>query len=268
MQPAVSIERDVARVVPAVLDHLGREVGPIEIPLHHVRPLDPQQPFLADGQVSARLGVDDLGLHVRDGPADGPFFAAKLAGARGPVLGDVEGDDRRQFRRAVAFARPDAELFLEGIAQIDRQLLGTGEHDFERGKILRLAAPQIVPQERRGRHQNRHPVLPAHLAHLPSFERAEMIHALGIERERGPEDRGESGRMEKRQDAGHHVIGPKLQQVVDALDVRGHVALREHHALRLAGRAGREDHGQQIVVLDLVDAEQSAPICRADSCRP
>ena len=55
----------VARHVPAVAHHLGREFGPVEIALHHVRAADQQHALPAAGRSSPDVGIDDLHLDAR-----------------------------------------------------------------------------------------------------------------------------------------------------------------------------------------------------------
>ena len=65
--------------------------------------------------------------------------------------------------------------------------------------------------------------------------------------------------MEKRQNAQQHVVAAEVNDLVDGADVRADVAMREHHALGLAGRAGGEDDRQQVVAATAVEARAGVP---------
>src|SRR5581483_9147585 len=63
--------------------------------------------------------------------------------------------------------------------------------------------------------------------------------------------------MKEGKQAEQYVVPLQLDDFVDGLDIRADVLERKHDAFGLAGRAGRENDGQQIVRLDLRQAEES-----------
>ena len=97
----------------------------------------------------------------------------------------VSGDDGRQFHGAVTFHRQDAEPLLECLRQVPRELLRAAENHVQRPQFVRLAAPQIGPEEGRRGDQDRAAVLAAERADLPCLQGRVVVNAL-VDRRRGP----------------------------------------------------------------------------------
>ena len=102
---------DVAGDVPAVAHHLGGLLRLVEIALHHVGAGHQQHAGRVDRQLLERFGVDDLGGDAGDRAADGAFLQVDLARLRA-ARRHVDRHQGRQFGRAVALNRPDAEIGL------------------------------------------------------------------------------------------------------------------------------------------------------------
>ena len=66
---------DVAGAVPAVADHAGGEIGPVEIALHHIGPGDPQHPLLSDRKFTQSFSIGDLRPGARNGLPHGSLPA-------------------------------------------------------------------------------------------------------------------------------------------------------------------------------------------------
>ena len=84
-----------------------------------------------------------------------------------------------------------------------------------------------------------------------------MVRGANVEQQRPPQRDREAQRMEERHDAEHRVVRPRMDDLVDRLDIRGDVVVREHHALGHAGRAGGEDDRGHVVAADPVQAEHA-----------
>ena len=84
MNPSASMLRHVAGDVPAAASDLAGQVFAAEVALHHVRPGDEQQPFLAEGQRLVRLRVDDAHGDAGQRVADGADLGRRPAGRRSP----------------------------------------------------------------------------------------------------------------------------------------------------------------------------------------
>ena len=72
--------------------------------------------------------------------------------------------------------------------------------------------------------------------------------------------------MEERQDRHQHIVTPQAKDLVERVDVRADIAVREHHSLRSAGCARSEDHGQYVVGLDA--GQREPPFQQADGSEP
>ena len=159
----------------------------MQVALHHVGPADPEHARLAGRQLLARFEVGDLGRDAGHRPADGAFLAVGLKIVDRAAGRNVDRDQRRQLGRAVAFDRPHAELLLELVGQVLRQLLRPADDDVERLEVLRLAAAQIASA---GTSACESSIVPLcfcdQLADLPGVERAEVIGPLDVERRRRP----------------------------------------------------------------------------------
>ena len=65
-------------------------------------------------------------------------------------------------------------------------------------------------------------------------------------------------RMEERQDAENAVARLRVDRLHHRFAVGGQVGVRQHHALRIAGRTRREDDGREIVRLVPTEAQDQA----------
>ena len=253
---ALGVElRDVAGAIPAVLYDLRREVGPVEIALHHVGAGDPEQAFLADGQFAARVTIGDFRARPEDRPTDGALAGVHRSPRHVPCQGHVGRHERRQFRGSVGFVRPQPKLFFKPVAHVLRELLGRPKHHFECRKILGRRPPDVDPQERRRGHQDRGMVLAGQPAHRLPVAGVGVVDDGRVERERRPERGRVAIRMEEGQHTERHVGRGEMEQIIDRPDVRADVLLGEHDALRIAGRARRENHREHVVGVDRVEPQ-------------
>ena len=128
---------DVAGHVPAVADHLGRQFRLIEIALHDVGAFYQQHARLASAPGRGRSPGPPPSPRCR--PAAGPRSppCSPLEPLGGATGRDVGRDARRELRGPVSLQGPHAELLLEGVGQLLGQLLGAGDHQLQRGEVLR-----------------------------------------------------------------------------------------------------------------------------------
>ncbi len=129
-----------------------------------------------------RFGFDDFHRHAWYRPSDGAFAHARFVAVDAAARRDVHGHERREFRAAVGFKRPNAKFLLERVEHLRRSSLGGGKHDVERAEIFRGAAFQIGSREGGRGHEHGGAMLAAKLADLLRIERIEMIDPLGLER--------------------------------------------------------------------------------------
>ena len=212
---------------------------------------------MPSGKSSIRFGIDDLHRNARHGPADRAFLAIDRRTLRA-ARRHVDRHQRRELGRAVAFDRPDAELLLERVAQRDRQLLGPGDDDFERARAppARTAADSSAGTSawRAGSSPS---ASRASLATICASSGVTVVGGADIQEQRPPQRDREAERMKERHDAQHRVARPRMDDLLDRLDIRADVVMREHHALGHAGRAGGEDDRHHIVAADAVQAEHA-----------
>jgi hypothetical protein len=95
----------------------------------------------------------------------------------------------------------------------------------------------------------------AELADFAGFQRIEMVNALRRQRQHGPQCGGITEGVEQRQDAQQHVVVGQPDELIDRTDVRADVPMCEHYTFGTACRAGGEDNRQQVVIMDLRQAE-------------
>ena len=70
-----------------------------------------------------------------------------------------------------------------------------------------------------------------------------------------PQRSGEAKRMEERQHSEHHVVGVQLVDLINRINVGQDTAMRQHHALRDAGTAAREDNRRELLAVRLAYEE-------------
>ena len=78
----------------------------------------------------------------------------------------------------------------------------------------------------------------------------------GIENQRRPERCGVAVGMEERQNPERDIGRRHMEDLTDRADVRRDVLLGEHHPLRIAGRSGGEDHGEDVIGPEAVESER------------
>ena len=83
-----------------------------------------------------------------------------------------------------------------------------------------------------------------------------VIRHGGLKRKRRPERGGVAIGMKEGQHAEGDIARREVQQLVDRADVRPHILLREHDALRVTSRARREDDGERIIGADPVESQR------------
>ncbi|OPY93201.1 MAG: hypothetical protein A4E73_00360 [Syntrophaceae bacterium PtaU1.Bin231] len=119
---AVRVHRgDVAGVAPAVAERVGRLLGPVLVPFHHLGPLDDEFAALAGRHVlHAVVQIDDAAERVGDRHA----HAAHLAGA---ARKGVDVRHRRRLRHAEPLDDRRPRDLLEIVDHLHRQRRASGE---------------------------------------------------------------------------------------------------------------------------------------------
>jgi hypothetical protein len=162
-------------------------------------------------------------------------------------VGNIDGDHRTHLGRAVAFEQLDAELFLELRAEFRTQPLGAHNDMPEAGEILRRAGTVVGLAEGRRRDEQGRLVLLDHPADRFRIERVRVIDRAQSQHQRHEQGAGETKRVEEGQHAHDSIVGRGAKDLADRLEVGDHVVVREHDALRLAGRAGGEHDGGEVL---------------------
>ena len=136
---------------------------------------------------------------------------------------------------------------MNSLARRLRQLLGAAHEDAQRREVVRLAAPQAEPQERRRGQEDGALVRPAQLADLAALPRVGVVDDRGPDLQRHPQRHRVAEAVKERQDAEQPVPGLRVDGLDDRLGVGGDVAVAEHDPLGIAGAAAGKDHGGQVV---------------------
>ena len=172
--------------------------------------------------------------------------------------GEIEGDGRRGLRRAIPLERADAETRFECVDHLERQRLGAGGDQRQRGELLRCAARHVESQKRWCGQQDRAVVVAGELADSLGFERswcdrpsaASLKSGIHIETVRPKAWKNGSMPMSTS-------VSRMSNAVAHGQAVGRDIAMAEHDALRLASRSGREEHGEELVRVDLVQAQSA-----------
>ena len=193
--------------------------------------------------------------------ADRPRLVANLFVTVHILVRQTRRRRRRQFRAAVAFVRQHAEAFLEVQGQRHRQLLGSRDEDAHRAKIVLVTLLQAEAQESRRRQEDGAFQRAAQLADLAGRARVGVVDGGGADLQRRPQRDRVAKTVEKRQHAEHPVGLGQPCRLDHRLDIGRDVAVRQHHALRLAGTAAGEDDRCQIL-------DRMAPQTERDALQP
>ncbi len=242
-EPLVVHDRDVAGVQPFAPDHLRGRLGLVPIAEHHLGSLDAELAPLTLWHLAVRiLERDDPTVGVGDGQADRPVLRlverVHVRHGRGlgePValdevrtarhLVELLGDRAGKRRRAGDAGLHRLQVVLRGL----RRLVQGDEQPGDAGEERRLLLVQLLE-----RHVD-----------LEARKQDELA------RLRDPEvHRHQPERVEERQDAHHAVLAALEERDArhDLADVRGDVEVREHRALRQAGRPTRVDERRHVVL--------------------
>ena len=147
-------------------------------------PLINSMPGWSTPEVCDGIGIEHFGLRFPE-PAGRPCLPLIPCCGGPPTAGrDIHRDQRREFGRSVAFDRADAELMLEGLAQIDRQFLGPGRRPRRAGSN----APSRSVSDSRARNVGVESMIvtlcSSHSLPTARLERAEVVGRLYVERQR------------------------------------------------------------------------------------
>ncbi|OQA25608.1 MAG: hypothetical protein BWY59_01709 [Verrucomicrobia bacterium ADurb.Bin345] len=235
-EPVLVHDRDVAGVVPSVAQHLRGLLRVVEIADHDVRPLDEHQPGLAGRNPLAGLRVHGFDRDAGQGMAHAAEANAGLPDAVDLDIRDAERRHRREFRRAVAFERADAELFLERVGHARLELLRADDDVAQRREVLGFRAPQVRQQERRCREKKRGAVLAHDLRDLRAIERVRMVGGRESAQQRQPQRAGEPERVKERERGADVVRRREPEHGADRFHVGQDVVMAQHHTLRRARR--------------------------------
>ena len=167
----------------------------------------------------------------------------------------VRAHDGRKFGAAVAFEREHAELRVELVLQFHGQLLRAANDDPQRAIIPRIAAADVEAQERRRAEHERDGVLADEVAHFLRRPWVRIVDRGGPRDQRCPQAYRVSETVEERQHAEQPIAAMNLDRVNRGIDVRTHVAVREHDAFRFAGAAAGKDDGEYVVDAMAMQAE-------------
>ena len=182
-------------------------------------------------------------LHGYDGR---PHRRQRLTdGARAGIRGQVEADDRRTFRDAVALAQQPAAAQA---GKIIIKALRTGfrphEGHAQRCQIPGPGLPQHTVQEGGGRHQQGRPPLAAYGIQTGAFRRIGVEDHRHAEAKRQHDVAREAQRMEGRQHGQHGVVTVQGQDGRHVPAVGQDVVMAERHALGCRRRARGEQDGR------------------------
>src|SRR5204863_1985730 len=86
-------EGDVPRLVPAVLDNFGGQLGLMEVTEHDIGTFDPEHAGLFHFAIGSGFEMGRLGNDPRQWAADAPFQAVFLEIVDAPLGRDVDGSD-------------------------------------------------------------------------------------------------------------------------------------------------------------------------------
>ncbi len=229
--PLVVHARDVAGVQPAAAQDEGGLARLAVVPVHEVRPAHEELAHLAGREIArAGLEVDDPRVHVRIRQADGadlPLAATRVAVRHRRGLGEPVPLDH------LAAGEP-----LEALLHLERQRRGAGDEGLDGAQVVlrevrRGADRHVDPRRARERLG---PVLldrEEDVAEIEAWDQHERTGAGDAE----VHHTGQAVDVEERHDREADltvrgpVPGPALQ------DVRDECLVREHRALRRAGRA-------------------------------
>ena len=84
-----------------------------------------------------------------------------------------------------------------------------------------------------------------------------MVSGANIEQQRSPQRDRKAQRMEERHDPEHRITRPRMNDLLNRLDIRRDIVVRQHHAFRHAGRTGREDDGRHVIAANFVQPEHA-----------
>ena len=238
---------DVTRDVPTVAEHVARLAGLAEVTDHPVRSFHEQQAFTIEQRPFQRDRVHDLCDDSRQWMPDRSGLPAALPLAPMRDVRHAHGHDRRHLGAAVPFEQVDAELLLERGRHRFAEFFRTDNRVTEMRELLFVAFPDIRRGKRRRGDDERPTILERELADRLRIHRIGMVNHAEAGNQRQPQRAGEAERMEERQHAEHDVLSCELKELTGRVDVREHVAMRQHHALGYAGAAARkDDRGQRV----------------------
>ena len=176
--------RDVAGRVPTVSQHLGGFLRLPQVALHHVRPLDEQQPRPTKRNRRLGIGIDNARDHTRQWMPDATTLGSDLPKAGRAEVTCVDRHHRRGFSRAIALHRPKAKSILERSGQALRQFLRTGQYKLHATELLRRASAHVDLQERRCGQQERRPILTHQFADASAVDWVRVIYRTRTEQRR------------------------------------------------------------------------------------
>ncbi len=179
--------------------------------------------------------------------ADAAALCADLPKRRRAEIDGVHRHHRRTLRAAVSLERPDAEVILKRHRYALRQFFRARHHEAQAAEFLRRAAPQIRIQERGRRQEHGHRIFVDKRADHSRIQGIGMKHHAGTHRCGQAQSGREAEGMEKRQNPHDAIVRPQKEDLVELLDVRRNVVLRQHHALGLARRPAGENNRCQVI---------------------
>src|SRR5690242_9400454 len=161
--------------------------------------------------------------------ADAAALRSHLAKRRGSEIDRVHGHNWRAFGAAVAFERTDAEVVLERDGDALRQFFRAGHYEAQAAEFFRSAATQIVVEKSGSREEHGHGMFVDERADYAGIQRIGMKDNPGAHRGRQAERGREAKGMKKRQDTHDAVFRLEEENLIELLDVRGDVVVREHY---------------------------------------
>ena len=131
--------------------------------------------------------------------------------------------------------RPDAEAVFKGLRNAFRQFFRAGHHETQAAKIFRRAAARVSIQESRCGEQHGYRIFADQRADHARIERIRVKHDTDTGRRGQTERAGKAKGVEKRKNSQDAVVGVQHENLIELLDIRCNVVMREDHAFGISG---------------------------------
>ncbi len=138
-------------------------------------------------------------------------------------------------------------MILKCFRNARRQFFRASHHKTQTSKIFGRDSPCVSLQKRRRSQHHRNLILTHQCADGSRIQRAGMVHDSDSHCARQSQSSRESERVKERQDSQNAVIPVQHKDLIQLLDVRCNVILREQYAFGIAGRSTGKNNCRHVI---------------------